>query len=339
MSMKSTTKRWIFMIVLSCVACSTAPAPTTFRRGTAAVGGGLVASNVAGTAAPTAESQASSGPNANPTTIAMLAPMDARPDGHCNQDVDVVFVLDVSGSMTPELTKLSAEVGMVDAALQTKNLPSPAHYGLVLFVDDVVVMNSGNPYPTIDALKAEVDNQATMTSGNSGREVMGDPLNFTWPENGLDALYAAATQYKWRPTATTLRIIFLITDASFWDGANPSSGADSEAPNPLVDHKSMHSYMETINALRMNQIWGNTFAAKTGGPPDGMTAPASHGQFRGISVDVGKGFFEPYMGQKSIPDATGGSAWDVDDVYDGKISLGTPIQMSIEARQCAMYPQ
>jgi hypothetical protein len=49
------------------------------------------------------------------------------PGENCNQDVDVVFVLDVSGSMIPPLTTLVREVGLVDAALQTKNLPSPPH--------------------------------------------------------------------------------------------------------------------------------------------------------------------------------------------------------------------
>jgi hypothetical protein len=44
------------------------------------------------------------------------------------------------------------------------------------------------------------------------------------------------------------------------------------------------------------------------------------------------------MGKPSIPDATGGFAWDIDEVFDGKISLATPINMSIEVHQCAAYP-
>ena len=32
-------------------------------------------------------------------------------------------------------------------------------------------------------------------------------------------------------------------------------------------------------------------------------------------------------------------AWDLDDVYDMKISLATPINESIAAHQCAVYPQ
>ena len=329
--------RWIPVLVMLSAACSSTPDTSSSSRGSgpiaatpgaAGAGAAIVSVPLAGT----------SGAFDNSTGSLPLAPVMATPDGSCNQDVDVVFVLDVSGSMTPSLTKLVAEVGKVDQALQTKNLPSPPHYGLVIFVDDVMVMNGGMPYANIEALKAEVMSQSDMTAASTGREVTGDPNNLTWPENLLDGLYAAATKFQWRPADRTLRLIFSITDASFWDGMNPSSGADSEAPIPGLDHMSMHSYTDTIATLRMQQIWVNTFAAKTGGPPDGMPAPASHGDLRGVSVDVGKGFFEPYMGQKPIADSTGGSAWDLDDVYDGKISLGDPIQMAIEVRQCAKYP-
>jgi hypothetical protein len=259
--------------------------------------------------------------------------------GRCNQDVDIVFVLDVSGSMGPPLTTLEREVGLVDMALQTKLLPSPPHYGLVLFVDDWKTMNNGAPYATLDALKAELANQIMLTSNDSSRQVTpGGVPNFSWPENSLDALFAAAREFQWRPPATTLRTIIHITDASFWDLTVTSSGAMSEAPLPGLDTGSMHGYQETIDALRAQKIWVNTFSAHTGGPPDGMTAPASHGTFRGISVDVGIGFFEPYAGKPTIAMSTGGFAWDIDDVFDGKLSLAAPINMSIEVHQCAVYP-
>jgi hypothetical protein len=276
--------------------------------------------------------------NSNAAPPVLPSVPNAKSD-NCNKDVDIVFVLDVSGSMGPPLTKLEHESTLVDDALNMKSLPSPQHYGLVIFVDDVQVMNGGMPYPNVAALQAELQNQIDMTNANASRQVNGDPTNITWPENSLDALYAAATQFQWRPAESTLRTIILITDASFWDLTEPSSGSDVEANNGLFpDQASMHGYDETIAALRSQMIWVNTFTAKTGGPPDGMPAPPSHGTFRGTSVDVGIGFFEPYKGKPSIPDATGGFAWDIDDVYDGKISLATPINMSIEVHQCAAYP-
>jgi hypothetical protein len=257
----------------------------------------------------------------------------------CNQDVDLVFVLDVSGSMVPALTKLDKEVGLVDEALKTKNLPSPAHYGLVVFVDDVKVLNGGAAYADLAALKVELNNQIQLTRANNSRQ--NDPngrINLDWPENSLDALFAAAREFQWRPAASTLRTIIHITDASFWDLAVPSSGADTEQLPLGVTVGSANSYEATIDALRAQQIWANTFAAKTGGPPDGMMAPPSHGQFRGISVHVGIGFFEPYKGKPSIAMSTGGLAWDIDEVFDGKISLATPISMSVADHQCEPYP-
>jgi hypothetical protein len=274
----------------------------------------------------------------NPNGV-LPEPAAAVPEnpGRCNQDVDIVFVLDVSGSMGPPLTKLDNEVGLVDMALKGKNLPNPPHYGLVIFVDDVMAMNNGAPYMTLDMLKADLANQISMTTANTGRQVAAMGFNFSWPENSLDALYTAASQFQWRPEATTLRTIIHITDASFWDLMAVSSGAMSEAPGP-GDMGSMHSYMDTVAALRAKKIWVNTFTAKTGGPPDGMMSPPSHGTFRGTSVDVGIGFSEPYKSMPSIAMATGGFSWDIDDVYDGKISLATPINMSIEAHACATYP-
>lgn len=282
------------------------------------------------------------GKGGNPDGNLLLPPPMAAPanDGTCNQDVDIVFVLDVSGSMTPPLTRLQSEVTLVDQALQTKNLPHPPHYGLVIFVDTAQTMNGGMAFADVAALQAALQIEIDKTSNDNPRQLNGDSDNLSWTEDALDGLYAAATEYQWREPMKTLRTIILITDASFWDGKNPSSNADSEKTNDFFpNHVSKHSYDETIAALRMNQIWVNTFAAKTGGPPDGMMAPASHGQFRGISVNVGIGYFEPYNGKPSIADSTGGLAWDIDDVYDMKISLATPINESIAAHQCAVYPQ
>jgi hypothetical protein len=290
------------------------------------------ASSAAGSAAPGDFGNANGGP------IQPRDPQVENPNGACNQDVDIVFVLDVSGSMIPPLSTLEREVDMVDAALVAKSLPSHQHYGLVVFVDQVQVMNGGMPYLDVEAVKSELRSQIQMTNDNPSRQLDGTPDNVTWPENSLDALYAAATQFQWRPAADTLRTVILITDASFWDLMAPSSGADSEQNGVFPDQVSMHGYDDTITAVRQQMIWVNTFAAKTGGPPDGMTSPPSHGDFRGTSVDVGVGFFEPYKGMPSIAEATGGFAWDIDEVYDGKISLATPINQSIEVHACEQYP-
>lgn len=324
------------LVPLMACAAKDASSPSSSR-------GGIVPAAAAGNGAmavvlPTGEV----GKGGNPEGNLLLPAAQAAPanDGTCNQDVDIVFVLDVSGSMAPPLTRLESEVSLVDQALQTKNLPHPPHYGLVIFVDTAQTMNGGMAYTDIAALQAALQVEIDKTTADNPRQLTGGSDNLSWTEDALDGLYAAGTEFQWREPGKTLRTIILITDASFWDGKEPSSGADAEKTNDFFpNHISKHSYDETIASLRMQQIWVNTFAAKTGGPPDGMMAPASHGMFRGISVNVGIGYFEPYNGKPSIADSTGGLAWDIDDVYDMKISLATPINESIAAHQCAVYPQ
>jgi hypothetical protein len=346
----------VAMALGSGLACSSDAAPARGRGGQAVRDGGAAGS--AGGAGDAG--RGGSFGNADAAAGSFAAPFDAAmpiPAENCNQDVDVVFVLDVSGSMIPPLTRLEAEVAKVDAALQTKNLPSPPHYGLVIFVDDAVMMNGGAPYPDIAALRAAVAAEINTTNLTAPRQASASitEANFSWPENSLDALHAAATMFQWRPVATTLRTIIHVTDASFWDLDAVSSAAGDPmllevagpggCSNTLVAFASTctltgstHSYDETVSALRDNSIWVNTFAARTGGPPGVTAAPASHGAFRGVDVNVGIGFHEPYAGKPSLADSTGGLAWDIDAVYDGVISLATPITEAIAEAQCMEYP-
>lgn len=276
------------------------------------------------------------------------------PNDDCSKDIDVVFVIDVSGSMVPALSKLVEEVGRVHEVLVEKDLPSPPRYGLVAFVDDVAVQNGGQPYADIDALIAAVNAEVTATTLTPWRQLTNPfELNLSWPENSLDALHAAAGQFAWRDAETTHRTIIHITDASFWELEKVSSAAGDplklEPPGGCSIQEagiggvctmvsSQHTYDETIEALRAAKIWTNTFAAKTGGPPTAMPAPTSHGIFRGIEVNVGIGFHEDYDGKPSIAESSGGLAWDVDEVYDGTLSLATPITEAIERTQCMSYP-
>jgi hypothetical protein len=274
----------------------------------------------------------------------VLPPAAAPPmenPGRCNQDVDVVFSLDITGSMIPPLTTLEEQVGIVDAALQTKNLPSPPHYGIVIFSDDFLLANDGMPFIDILDVEDYLYEQIQKTNDMPPRQVDDalEPNNLSWPENSMDALYEAATKFQWRPVDKTLRTIIHITDASFWDKNVSSSGHETEAPRQGVPgDSSMHGYEEVIAALRSQKIWVNTFTAKTGGPPDGNMSPPSHGQWRGTAVNVGKGWTEPYKGLPTVAMSTGGFALDIDDVFDKKITMADPINQAIENHQCAVYP-
>jgi len=232
--------------------------------------------------------------------------------GGCAQNVDIVFVMDVSTSMGPFLTKLGQEMPVVDAAVKALNLKSTPHYGLAVFVDDMLVANGAKAYADAAALQQDFTTWANFTSSNT--QVSGTGYNTTWPENSLDALYGGATQFEWRPIDQTLRIIIHTTDDTFWNG--PTTTDDGV---PIV-----HDYKGTVQALQQAQIRVFSFASLLGGP--------------GENEDVSPGWFGPYQGDKSIPDSTGGGVYKLDDVLSGQISLSASINQAVKDSFCEPYP-
>jgi hypothetical protein len=137
--------------------------------------------------------------------------------------------------------------------------------------------------------------------------------NMTWPENSMDGLYRAATEFAWRPKESTLRIVIHTTDDTFWNGPTSADGVSIQ-----------HGYTDTVQALTDNQVRVFSFASLMGGPFE--TDP------------VGDGWFAPYGGDKSIPDATGGGVFMLNDVMSGSISLSASINGAVEGSLCKPYP-
>lgn len=235
------------------------------------------------------------------------------PDGPstCEQDVDIVFVMDVSTSMDGFLTALANDIASVDQAIQALELPGEPHYGLVVFVDDYAILNTGTPYPDIPSLQADFNEWAAFTATN--QQVNGGNQNTTWPENSLDALFVAATAYQWRPAADTLRIVIHTTDDTFWEGPSTQNGVAIQ-----------HAYDEVVTALQEQQIRVFSFAAQIGGSCECM--------------DVTPGWSTPYSGKDAIPEATGGAAYDIDLVLAGQASLADALPDAVEETMCDPYP-
>ncbi len=228
----------------------------------------------------------------------------------CEQDIDVVFVMDVSTTMGAFLGVLADELLVVDQALAALDLPSDAHYGLVVFVDDFALLGTGQPYPDAAALQDDFEEWSAFTSSNS--QVSGGGSNGTWPENSLDALHVAATGFAWRPADTTLRIIIHTTDDTF-----------SEAPAVVDGIAVQHDYPETVQALQDREIRVFSFTADIGGSCN--------------CDDVSPGWSAPYDGQTALPEATDGMRFDIDQVLAGTISLSQAINSSIEGVVCDPY--
>jgi hypothetical protein len=148
---------------------------------------------------------------------------------------------------------------------------------------------------------------------SSNQQVGGGGFNSTWPENSLDALYAAASGFQWRPAESTLRIVIHTTDDTFWDGPTTGDGVAIQ-----------HGYADTVMALQERQIRVFSFAAQIGGMCE--------------CEDVTPGWSTPYLGQEAMPQATGGAVFDIDLVLADQVSLSAAIPDAVEDTMCDPYP-
>lgn len=236
--------------------------------------------------------------------------VDLPPLEGCQQGVDVVFVMDVSTTMAGFLTTLANEIEEVDDALIDLGLPAPPRYGLVVFVDDYLTINSGGPYSDVVDLRNDFDYWAAQTANN--QQVNGGNANTTWPENSIDGLYGAADEFAWGPIDQTLRVIIHTTDDTFWNGPMVANGVMIQ-----------HGYTETVERLQSEQIRVFSFADDLGGPCN--------------CEDVTPGWSTPYMGLTPIPAATDGGVFPIAHVLSGMISLSDGVIAAIENSRCDPY--
>ncbi len=229
----------------------------------------------------------------------------------CETAIDIVFVLDVSTSMDSLLTLLAAEIEAVDTALADLGLEAEPHYGLAVFVDDAGLMNEGQPYDAIPTLQQEFSDWAEWTSLGTQLAPAGF-LNYTWPENSLDALALAATGFQWRDAETTLRLVIHATDDTFWDGPATENGVAI-----------VNGYEGTVAALQAQQARVFSFTADIGGQCE--------------CENVAAGWSAPYGEFASIPDATDGGRFDIGLIVDGRVSFTDAIAAAVDQSYCTAY--
>ncbi|MEX1364759.1 MAG: vWA domain-containing protein [Nannocystaceae bacterium] len=271
------------------------------------------ADDAATSSAPEPSSTTEDAATSEPDVYFDLGVVPDAPDGKipgCQSAVDIVFVMDVSTTMSSFINILSSEILVVDAALQALELPQPPHYGLAVFVDDVLLVGGGAPYVDALDLQADFDMWAAFTASN--QQVGGGNSNSTWPENSLDALHLAATDFQWRPAETTIRLVIHTTDDTFWDGPTIGNGIMIQ-----------HGYADTVQALQDEEVRVYSFADDIGGSCS--------------CLDVTPGWSSPYMGMLPIPEATDGSVYDIGQVLSGMVSLSTAINASVEESYCDPY--
>lgn len=231
-------------------------------------------------------------------------PVDAPPfDGDapgCGVPLDIVLVLDVSSSMPDDLMRVRDAVpGLFDAA---RALDATATLSLVVFVDDVLAVNACAPYASSADLVAEIDRRIAAAPANTSP--VSGVVNQDCMENALDALFDASTMCTWRPGAE--HTLVLVTDDTFGERPRVLSGEWGGGVFVAT------TYAEALTALSSRAIRLVAVAQSGAGDPCGA----------GTSLDVGQGFFTPYMDMTSLPDATGGVAIDLREVRDGRVALG-----------------
>lgn len=245
-----------------------------------------------------------------PGTSRTIAPIVCEdPKRTQKSQVDVVFVVDVSTTMGFMVDGIEQGILSIDASLH--GLAKDPRYGLVVFVDDVEVANGGLAFTSVDELRAELRRWHAFTSSN--RQIRTDTRNTDWPENSLDALHAAAVDFAWRPSSTTARLVVHATDDDFGEVPAIQSGVPIQ-----------HTYAETVSALRTNQIRVSSFGARLGGECE--------------CLDVTRGILSPFEGSPSIPAATGGAAFDIDEVSSGHLTLNAAIEATLGQAVCTSYP-
>ena len=229
----------------------------------------------------------------------------------CYTQLDVVFSIDVSTTMSDILSDLENEIGLVWDFVADNFPDETPHFGLSVFVDDYLLTNSGQPFASVLDIKTEFNNWYTHTSSNE--QTQSTASNYDWPENSLDALAVSATDFNWRDSAETLRIIIHATDDTFLEKP------DKFDSNITVEH----TYDETVALLVQEKIRVGAFAAKIGGRLD--------------NIDVEPGFFTDYNGKPSISEATGGEVYFIEDVKDGTIHMYDSVNTFIENVMCRSY--
>jgi hypothetical protein len=270
----------------------------------------------------------------DPSCVAFCRPtdagvMDANVDsgplhvdgGACRVPLDVVLVVDVSSSMTHEMSALAA--GANDLWATAHSLSTDATISLVVFVDDALAVDGAPPFPvtggcmpfgTPDDLALEL--MTWQMTCASGQDPVSHMQNHDCPENSLDAIMLAATTCPTRPNAT--RVIIHVTDDTFEERPAVLSGQWGGGV-PV-----QFNYLETSVALTDGRWIFGVFSDTGVGDDCGA----------GHSPDVGRGFSGAFGAQPSLPDATGGQWWDLRQVRAGTLDMSATINAFLRSVYC-----
>ncbi len=261
--------------------------------------------------------------------------------GECHDVVDVVFVLDTSSSMGFVLQQLEAQIAQVVTA--SNSLAPDAHFGLIVFQDNYFLDNTGpleggKVHTAASTLQSRFSYYRT-TYTNNDRNPGDGPTGLTTQnpiceENSLDALYAAAKEYPWRPNAT--RVVIVATDDTFLESPDNYGDRDHDGLTNKTDfpregnYPALRNLGETVTALRDGKIRVFSFSRHT---QPSILERCGTGR-RLAWADITDGWTTPYGTTPPIPTQTDGGDFDLDQVKSNAISLSATINQVVVESFC-----
>ena len=162
------------------------------------------------------------------------------------QVVDIVFAVDVTGSMTPTIE--DAKVRLVNFILKTRSLGYHTRMCLITFGDYIVQkcnkFYNNDPSDSSTSIEVEklINNIKSLKAAQGGH----DPGGYDLDENSMGALIEA-TKVDWAPN--NQRFVVLMTDAGFLYSPGNTGSIGSNAPK----------FTDIQNALSSSQV--KVFAA------------------------------------------------------------------------------
>jgi hypothetical protein len=178
------------------------------------------------------------------------------------------------------MAALDAEVRKYDAQ---------PHYGAVVFVDQVEVIDAGKPTSSVARLDQSLF--PFIAAADSNLQPDFETPNSEDAENGLDALHAAATQFEWRDPVDALHLVVYLGDG-------PIAGRGQALGSVTVQH----GYAAVAEAM------DDAEARVVGFTPSGT-----------------RGFRRAWSDEATLPEQTGGTAFSLQRFEDGRLSLRTAL--------------
>lgn len=172
--------------------------------------------------------------------------------------IDVVFVLDTTGSMSGLIAGAKAKIwSLANEMMEAEGIPN-IRFGLVGYRDrgDAYITRRHDLSNDMDAVYSKL----TQFQAEGG----GD-----WPESVNQALYEAVTTMSWNRADNTLRLVFLVGDAP-----------------PHTNYQGDMQYADTIDIARKNDIIINTIQCGSANDTRQIwqaMAKQGHGNYVGLS--------------------------------------------------------